>query len=103
MRIAIGLGKAITLMFWLAELFNLFRMIPAPTSQLLHGAAVVILILHLFEVAIMVRLHGRYLIEPKLDKMQVLVFGVFHWLEIMRRIRQTGQRQAARGGRPGKG
>ena len=85
MRTAIYLGKAVTLLFWLSELVNLFQLIPTPLSSFLHFIAVAILAVHAVEVGLFTRLYARQLAEPKLHKMQILVFGIFHWLDLLRR------------------
>ena len=78
-------GKTLILLFWLSELANLFRLLPDPLDNLAHIAAVVLLMLHAAETALFTRLYGQQLAEPKFHKMQVLIFGVFHWLDLLQR------------------
>lgn len=76
-------GKAVTLFFWGAVIASLFAIFPKPITSMLGWAGVAILLVHFVEVAMFTRRFGGQLVEPKFDKLMVLVFGIFHVLPFM--------------------
>jgi len=83
MKVMILTGKTATLFFWGAVLLSLFSVFPKQVESLLGWAGVVILLIHFVEVAIFTKRFGSELVEPKYDKLMVLVFGIFHVLPFM--------------------
>ncbi|WP_152221289.1 DUF1145 domain-containing protein [Pseudomonas sp. SCB32] len=78
MKALLGLGKLIALLFWLAVLANLILPFAHPFSTLLTTAGVLILLIHIIEIlALRNRLLGRP--RPGMDRLQILLFGVFHF------------------------
>lgn len=80
-------GKAVMLLFWLAELANLFKLVSPPWDGVLHTAVSVVLAVHLVGATLFTRAYAALLLEPKLHKMLIMFFGVFHWLD----LRQKGR------------
>ena len=83
MSMLILMGKVVTLAFWGAVLLSLFSIFPKPIASMLGWGGVVILLIHFVEAAIFTRRFGSELVEPKYEKMMVLVFGIFHVLPFM--------------------
>lgn len=83
MKIIILSGKAITLVFWIFVLLSLFAVFSEPVTNMLGWVGVAVLLIHFVEVAIFTKRFGGQLIEPKYDKLMVLVFGVFHVLPFL--------------------
>ena len=78
MKALLGLGKLIALLFWLAVLANLIQPFAHPFSSLLNVAGALILLIHIIEVmTLRNRLRGRP--HPRMDRLQILMFGVFHF------------------------
>jgi putative membrane protein len=79
---ALGIvGKVAFLIFWLAVLVNLTEPFAYPFHPLLNTIAVLVLILHLIEaVSAGARTKGRP--HPWLDRFQILLFGIFHWVRL---------------------
>jgi putative membrane protein len=78
MRLLGIVGKAAFLVFWLAVLANLLEPFAYPFHPLINGVAAALLLLHFIEMlATGARLKSRP--SPWLDRLQVLLFGVFHW------------------------
>lgn len=84
MKWVLSLVKGGMLVFWLAELANLFKLVPSPWDTILHTAVVVVLAINSVVAALFIRVHGQFLIEHKLHKMLVVLFGVVHWLDLQR-------------------
>lgn len=81
MKALLGLGKLIALLFWLAVLVNLLQPFAHPFGTLLNAAGALILLIHIIEVlALGKRLRGRP--HPGVDRLQILLFGVFHFAAI---------------------
>ncbi len=83
MKMIILIGKVVTLLFWVAVLVSLFSVFPESVETILGWAGAGILLVHFVEVALFTRRFGAQLIEPKFDKLMVLVFGIFHVLPFM--------------------
>ncbi|MBT8764627.1 DUF1145 domain-containing protein [Metapseudomonas boanensis] len=87
MRVFLGLGKVVALLFWLAVIANLFVPFAAPFDVLLNGAGALLLLVHLGEALLFNPLLQRQA-RPWLDRLQLLLFGVFHLLGLSRRAAQ---------------
>ncbi|MGQ7958500.1 DUF1145 domain-containing protein [Pseudomonas sp. SP16.1] len=73
------LGKALAGLFWLAVGAALGNWLGSPFAQLLYLLAASLLLIHGMELWLFGdRLKGRA--NPWLDRLQVLLFGVFHLL-----------------------
>ncbi|WP_250657326.1 DUF1145 domain-containing protein [Alkalimarinus coralli] len=83
MKAIIALGKIITLIFWVAVIASLFEVFSETASAMLGWAGAAVLIVHFIEVALFTKRFGDKLIEPKFDKLMVLVFGIFHVLPFL--------------------
>ncbi|QEY61826.1 DUF1145 domain-containing protein [Metapseudomonas lalkuanensis] len=83
MRLFMGLGKVVALLFWLVVIVNLVSPFAKPFDMLLSGAGILLILVHLFEITLFNSLlRGRA--NPWLDRLQLLLFGVFHLLGIRR-------------------
>ncbi|WP_342244239.1 DUF1145 domain-containing protein [Pseudomonas sp. OTU5201] len=83
MRLIMGLGKLVALLFWLVVIANLISPFARPFEMLLNGAGGLLILVHLLEIMLFNSLlRGRA--SPWLDRMQLLLFGVFHLLSIPR-------------------
>ena len=81
MKVFLGLGKLLALVFWLGVLANLLQPFAEPFAQGLWLRGGIIAVVHLLEVALFNgRFQGRD--SPWWDRLQVLLFGVFHALTL---------------------
>jgi putative membrane protein len=77
MKVFWGLGKLLTLLFWLVVLVNLLTPFVNPLHLLANLAGGLLAGLHLLEAVFCFRsLRGRA--HPWRDRLQILLFGVFH-------------------------
>ncbi|WP_237883883.1 DUF1145 domain-containing protein [Pseudomonas sp. PGPR40] len=77
MKVFWGLGKLLTLLFWLVVLVNLLIPFTHPLHLLVNLAGSVLAGLHLLELVFCNRsLKGRA--HPWRDRLKIVVFGVFH-------------------------
>ena len=77
MKVLWGLGKALTLLFWVLVLSNLLQPLINPFDLLINLAGELLLLTHLLEVLLFNgRLSGRP--HPWRDRLLILVFGIFH-------------------------
>ena len=77
MQVIWGLGKLLTLMFWLVVLVNQLTPFVYPLHLLVDLAGCLLAGLHLLEAVFCFRtLRGRA--HPWLDRLKILFFGVFH-------------------------
>lgn len=77
MKVLWGLGKLLTLLFWLVVLVNLLTPFIYPLQVLVNLAGILLAFLHLLEALLCYRsLRGRA--HPWLDRLKILIFGVFH-------------------------
>jgi putative membrane protein len=75
--IALGVAKALTLVFWWLVLSNLFSPFPELFSPWISLAGIGLLLLHVLELLVFHhRLKGRT--HRWADRLQVLVLGIFH-------------------------
>lgn len=76
-RLALGVAKALMLLFWWLVVLNLLSPFPRPFSPWLNLLGACVLMLHLFEVLVF-----NDLLRPRahrwLDRAQILVLGMFH-------------------------
>lgn len=77
MKVLWGLGKVLTLMFWLVVLVNLVQPLISPFRVLVDLAGSMLLLTHLLEVMLF---NGslRERAHPWRDRAQILLFGMFH-------------------------
>ncbi|MDR8365152.1 DUF1145 domain-containing protein [Pseudomonas sp. JL3] len=77
MKVFWGLGKLLTLLFWLVALVNLLIPFIHPFHLLINFAGSVLAGLHLLELVFCNRsLKGRA--HPWRDRLKIVFFGVFH-------------------------
>lgn len=77
MKVFWGLGKCVGLVFWLVVVVNLLQPFTHPINLLVNLVASVLLLVHLLEVLLFNRtLKTRA--HPWRDRLQVLLFGIFH-------------------------
>ncbi|MES2821550.1 MAG: DUF1145 domain-containing protein [Pseudomonadota bacterium] len=92
MKVFLGLGKVLAVLFWLALAINFFTPFAYPFALGLWLVGGAIALLHLVELVLMQgRLLGRS--RPWLDHVQGLVFGMFH-LYALPQPRAKGVRHA---------
>lgn len=83
MKFILGLGKALTVVFWWVVLFNLLLPQPVPLNLLINAAGIVLLSLHVLEVLFFNgSLRGRS--HRWFDRLQILLTGIFHVMSIPR-------------------
>lgn len=81
MKFILGLGKALTVVFWWVVLVNLFMPQPLPFNLLLNAVGVFLLSLHCLEVLFFNgSLRGRS--HRWFDRLQILLTGIFHVMSI---------------------
>lgn len=77
MKVIWGLGKLLTLLFWLVVLVNQLMPFVHPLHLLVALSGGVLAILHLLEALFCNRsLKGRA--QPWRDRLKIVIFGVFH-------------------------
>jgi len=77
MKVLWGLGKVLTLMFWLVVTVNLVEPLINPFDVLVNMAGSLLLLTHVLELALFHgSLKGRA--HPWLDRLQILLVGIFH-------------------------
>lgn len=83
MKFILGLGKALTVVFWWVVLFNLLKPQPLPLNLLINAAGILLLALHVLEVLFFNgSLRGRS--HRWFDRLQILLTGIFHVMSIPR-------------------
>ncbi|RON01747.1 hypothetical protein BK659_24870 [Pseudomonas brassicacearum] len=77
MKVLWGLGKGLTLLFWLVVLVNLISPLISPFHLMVNLAGSLLLMTHLVELVLYHRnLSARA--HPWRDRLQILVVGIFH-------------------------
>ncbi|OOV98622.1 DUF1145 domain-containing protein [Pseudomonas sp. MF4836] len=77
MKVFWGLGKILTLVFWLVVLINLAKPLINPLHLLVNLAGSLLLLTHLLELVLFNgSLKGRS--NPWRDRLQILLVGIFH-------------------------
>jgi putative membrane protein len=81
MQVLVGAGKGLLMVFWAMVGLNLSAPFAHPFASLISGLAISALALHSLELLLF---HGRLraLPRPRVARLQVLVFGVFHVLTL---------------------
>lgn len=88
MKVFWGAGKVLTLAFWLVVLVSLAVELPNPFNILLKLVGGLLLLAHLLEVLLFNGdLHGR--VHPWRDRLQVVLFGMFHLQSFSRPSREA--------------
>ena len=88
MKLFWGMGKVLTLAFWLVVLVNLAVQLPSPFEILLKLAGGLMLLMHVLEVLFFNGdLRGRA--HPWRDRLQILCFGMFHLQSFSRSSREV--------------
>ena len=77
MKVFWGLGRLLTLLFWLVVLVNLVVPFVHPLHLLVNVAGAFLLVLHLLEL-LLFRASFRGRPASGRDRLRVLLFGVFH-------------------------
>lgn len=94
MKIIILTGKAITLAFWVTVLISLFSVFSESVTTMLGWMGAIILFVHFVEAGLFTKRFGDRLMEPKFDKLMVLIFGVFHLLPFL--VEEVKKEKAAK-------
>lgn len=77
MKVIWGLGRLLTLLFWAVVLVNLLTPFVFPLHSLVNLAGGLLGGIHLLEALLCYRsLRGRA--HPWLDRLKIVIFGVFH-------------------------
>ncbi|MBT2339570.1 MULTISPECIES: DUF1145 domain-containing protein [Pseudomonas] len=77
MKVFWGLGRLLTVVFWLVVLVNLIMPFVHPLHLLVNLAGALLLVVHLLELLLFrAPLRGRP--APGRDRLKVLLFGIFH-------------------------
>jgi putative membrane protein len=85
MRQFYAIGKLLTLGFWILPLLALFGAMASPWDLWLLSLGILILVVHLGELALVyarLKAAGR---TTMVDSVLVLLVGLFHWAPILRR------------------
>ncbi|KQN51535.1 hypothetical protein ASE98_22400 [Pseudomonas sp. Leaf48] len=77
MKVLWGLGKLLTLLFWLVVLVNLLVPFSYPLHPLVNLAGGFLAFIHLLEVLLCNR-SVKWRAHPWLDRLKIVIFGVFH-------------------------
>lgn len=77
MKVFWGLGRLLTLLFWLVVLVNLIMPFVHPLHLLVNFAGALLLAVHLLEL-LLFRASFRGRPSPGRDRLRVLLFGIFH-------------------------
>lgn len=88
MNALIWFGKMLTLAFWWVVLVNIFVPLGQPFEPLIHLAGAALLGLHVLElIGFNRRLRGRS--HPGIDRLQILLIGIFHVVSLPRAVEPT--------------
>ncbi|MET1080925.1 MAG: DUF1145 domain-containing protein [Pseudomonas sp.] len=83
MKVFLGFGKGLVLLFWGAVVVNLIEPFARPFGEGLHLAGGLVLVAHVLELLLFNgRFKGRA--NPALDRLQVLLFGAFHLFPLLK-------------------
>lgn len=90
MKFILGLGKALTVLFWWVALVNLFMPQPLPINLLINALGIVLLTLHLLEILFFnASLRGRS--HRWFDRLQILLTGIFHVMSIPKPVEASSR------------
>ncbi|MFJ4144278.1 DUF1145 domain-containing protein [Pseudomonas sp. NPDC089734] len=88
MKLFWGLGKVLTLGFWLVVLINAVIEAPSPFGVMIDMAGSLVLLTHCLELILFNgSLRGRK--HPWRDRGKILIFGIFHVQAIGRRSAES--------------
>ncbi len=85
-------GKGLTLLFWIAAVYNVIAPQVSPLGAVLHWVAPVVLVIHSIEALFFSRRFasvGRKL--PVSDIVQIVVFGGFHLMGLLKKEQAAGR------------
>ncbi|WP_448652591.1 DUF1145 domain-containing protein [Pseudomonas fluorescens] len=77
MKVFWGLGKFLTLLFWVVVLVNLLRPLANPFHLLVSLAGSLLFLTHLLEL-LLFNSSLKYRAHPWRDRLQILLVGMFH-------------------------
>ncbi|MGY2375889.1 DUF1145 domain-containing protein [Pseudomonas sp. SDO524_S393] len=77
MKVFWGLGKFLTLLFWVVVLVNLFQPLPNPFHLLVSLAGSLLFLTHLLEL-LLFNASVKHRAHPWRDRLQILLVGMFH-------------------------
>ncbi|MPR04489.1 DUF1145 domain-containing protein [Pseudomonas sp. MAFF 212408] len=77
MKVFWGLGKFLTLLFWVVVVVNLFRPLANPFHLLVNLAGSLLLLTHLLEL-LLFNSSLKHRAHPWRDRWQILLVGMFH-------------------------
>lgn len=77
----IMVGKGAVALFWLVFGAALNKWLGSPFEQLVYLLAVALLLLHVLELWLCTELLQQRA-NPWLDRVQILLFGAFHWVAL---------------------
>ena len=77
MKVFWGLGKFLTLLFWVVVLVNLFRPLTNPFHLLVSLAGSLLMLTHLLEL-LLFNSSLKHRAHPWRDRLQILLVGMFH-------------------------
>ncbi|MBM7060500.1 DUF1145 domain-containing protein [Pseudomonas sp. UL073] len=81
MKVVLGVGKAVALLFWLLVLVNLFQPFAQPFAWMLYLFGASVLLLHGLELMLFsARLAGHP--NLPLQRLWVMLFGILHLLSL---------------------
>jgi putative membrane protein len=77
MKVFWGLGKFLTLLFWVVVVINLFKPLINPFHLLVNLAGSLLLVTHLLEL-LLFNTSVKNRAHPWRDRLQILLVGMFH-------------------------
>ncbi|NVZ68693.1 DUF1145 domain-containing protein [Pseudomonas costantinii] len=77
MKVFWGLGKLLTLLFWVVVVVNLFRPLTNPFHLLVSLAGSLLFLTHLL-VLLLFNSSVKHRVHPWRDRLQILLVGMFH-------------------------
>ncbi|MGY4640829.1 DUF1145 domain-containing protein [Pseudomonas sp. TE24901] len=77
MKVFWGLGKFLTLLFWVVVVVNLFRPLASPFHLLVNLAGSLLFLTHLLELMLF-NSSVKHRAHPWRDRVQILLVGMFH-------------------------
>lgn len=76
MKVLWGLGKVLTLLFWVVVAINVFKPLSNPFDLLINLAGSLLFLTHLLELLFNSSLQGRP--HPWRDRLYILLVGILH-------------------------
>ena len=92
MKVLWGLGKVLTLLFWVVVVINVFSPLINPFDLLINLAGSLLLLTHVLELLLF---HGslKQRPHPWRDRLNILLVGIFH-LQTLRSTSEQGAHHA---------